>query len=326
MSTTAVQLSAEIVALQEGIGKMYDEHSAFWEAIFGDHIHQGYYDLDVPLPTLGPLNSYGLIWRAEDLSKFPKNVIDVGCGLGGTTHYLGSKYGAKCVGVTLSPYQVQRASELAAAQGLSEKVSFQVANALNLPFPDGHFDFVWSMECGEHMPEREKFISELVRVAAPGATIIVAAWCHRDLLSSEKSLKPSEKQHLDKITKVYHLAEWCSIADYVKLLKPHPVENVKSDDWSKYITPFWTQATHAALSCNDKGTHDTTDITTAMGWMNEGYEKDIIKFVEADEEDSRDSRCSKFYILISHKDDGIQQDVRQNFATELERGLDGIAV
>ncbi|KAM7262188.1 hypothetical protein ACFE04_021265 [Oxalis oulophora] len=280
--STRTQLSAEVVTLQEGIEKMYDEMSAFWEVILGEHIHQGYYDPDTPTTDIRAaqfrmidesLRFAGLL---EDPSKFPKNAIDVGCGLGGTTRYLGKKCGAKCVGVTLSPYQVQRASELVAAQGLSDKVSFQVANALNLPFPDGHFDFVWSMECGEHMPEREQFISELVRVAAPGATIIVAAWCHRDLPPSEQSLKPSEKQHLDKIRTNFHLAEWCSVADYVKLLKSHLVENVKSDDWSKYVTPFWAQATHAALSCNDKGFPD--DGLAAMGWMNEGYEKDIIKF------------------------------------------------
>jgi hypothetical protein len=36
------------------------------------------------------------------------------------------------------------------------QVSFQVANALDQPFPDGHFDLVWAMESGEHMPDKEK--------------------------------------------------------------------------------------------------------------------------------------------------------------------------
>lgn len=38
----------------------------------------------------------------------------------------------------------------------NEQVSFQVADALNQPFPDGQFDLVWSMESGEHMPDKEK--------------------------------------------------------------------------------------------------------------------------------------------------------------------------
>ena len=34
------------------------------------------------------------------------------------------------------------------------QVSFQVANALELPFPNASFDIVWSLESGEHMPDK----------------------------------------------------------------------------------------------------------------------------------------------------------------------------
>lgn len=40
----------------------------------------------------------------------------------------------------------------------SMQVCFQVADALNQPFPDGQFDLVWSMESGEHMPDKAKVI------------------------------------------------------------------------------------------------------------------------------------------------------------------------
>jgi len=36
------------------------------------------------------------------------------------------------------------------------QVSLQVADALEQPFPDGQFDLVWSMESGEHMPDKSK--------------------------------------------------------------------------------------------------------------------------------------------------------------------------
>jgi hypothetical protein len=31
---------------------------------------------------------------------------------------------------------------------------FRVANALDMPFDDESFDFVWSLESGEHMPDK----------------------------------------------------------------------------------------------------------------------------------------------------------------------------
>ena len=36
------------------------------------------------------------------------------------------------------------------------QVSFQVADALDQPFPDGQFDLVWSMDSGQHMPDKKK--------------------------------------------------------------------------------------------------------------------------------------------------------------------------
>ncbi len=36
---------------------------------------------------------------------------------------------------------------------------FDIADALNQPFPDGQFDLVWSLESGEHMPDKEKVLN-----------------------------------------------------------------------------------------------------------------------------------------------------------------------
>lgn len=59
---------------------------------------------------------------SEAPTKRPKNVVDVGCGIGGSSRYLAKKFGAKCQGITLSPVQAQRANALAAARGLADKV------------------------------------------------------------------------------------------------------------------------------------------------------------------------------------------------------------
>ena len=37
----------------------------------------------------------------------------------------------------------------------------QVADALNMPFEDSSFDLVWSLESGEHMPDKTKFVQEV---------------------------------------------------------------------------------------------------------------------------------------------------------------------
>ena len=57
----------------------------------------------------------------------------------------------------------------------------------------------WSMESGEHMPDKDKFVNELFRVTAPGGRIIVVTWCHRELAEGETGLSDKEKKLLGKI-------------------------------------------------------------------------------------------------------------------------------
>lgn len=64
-----------------------------------------------------------------------------------------------------------------------------------------------------------QFVGELARVAAPGGTIIIVTWCHRDLRPDEESLQPWEKNLLKKICDSFYLPAWCSTADYVRLLE-----------------------------------------------------------------------------------------------------------
>ncbi|PIN14311.1 Tocopherol O-methyltransferase [Handroanthus impetiginosus] len=220
---------------------------------------------------------------ADESLKKPKSIVDVGCGIGGSSRYLARKYGANCQGITLSPVQAQRAGELATVQRLADKVSFQVADALNQPFPDGQFDLVWSMESGEHMPDKTKFVNELARVAAPGGTIIIVTWCHRDLSPSEEYLCSEEKALLNKICDAYYLPAWCSTADYVKLLQSLSLEDIKAADWSQYVAPFWPAVIKSALTWKGitsllRSGWKTIRGAFAMPLMIKGYKKGLIKF------------------------------------------------
>ena len=53
-------------------------------------------------------------------------------------------------------------------------------NALAMDFEDDTFDFVWACESGEHMPDKKKYVEEMIRVLKPGGTIVIATWCQRE--------------------------------------------------------------------------------------------------------------------------------------------------
>ncbi|CAO2832282.1 unnamed protein product [Amaranthus hypochondriacus] len=289
MISTGTSRSRE--ELNKGIAELYDESSGIWEDIWGDHMHHGYYhpsqSASITEHRAAQIRMIEEALRfagfSEESSKKPKNVVDVGCGIGGSSRYIANKYGATCQGITLSPKQAQRAQALAAAQGLADKVFFQVADALEQPFADGQFDLVWSMESGEHMPDKRKFVTELARVAAPGATIILVTWCHRDLSASETALRPDESELLRKICDAYYLPAWCSAADYVQLLQSLGFQDIKTEDWSQYVAPFWPAVIRSALTWKGvtsllRSGWKTIKGALAMPLMIEGYKKDLIKF------------------------------------------------
>ena len=54
--------------------------------------------------------------RAPPLA--PRTILDVGCGVGGSSRHLARAYGARATGITLSPVQAARARALSADAGL----------------------------------------------------------------------------------------------------------------------------------------------------------------------------------------------------------------
>lgn len=45
-------------------------------------------------------------------------MVDVGCGLGGSSRHIAKKYGCTAKGVTLSPYQAKRGNAISESQGM----------------------------------------------------------------------------------------------------------------------------------------------------------------------------------------------------------------
>jgi MPBQ/MSBQ methyltransferase len=100
-----------------------------------------------------------------------------GCGIGGSARILARDYNLDVVGISISPAQVARATDLT-TQGLSCR--FEVMDALDLQMADHSFDAVWSVEAGPHMPDKQRYADELLRVLKPGGLLAVADWNRRD--------------------------------------------------------------------------------------------------------------------------------------------------
>jgi tocopherol O-methyltransferase len=274
--------------LKSGIAGFYDRSSKLWEDVWGEHMHHGYYipsDRTDHQQAQIDLIDEVLKWAsvAENGSGISK-VVDVGCGIGGSSRHIARKFPtAQTEGVTLSPYQAKRGNELAKEQSLDKRCNFQVADALDMPFANNTFDLVWSLESGEHMPDKQQFVSELFRVATPGGRIIIVTWCHRDLESDEVSLTKKEEKLLRAINRCYYLPRWCSVQDYVSLLENQGAMDVKREDWSYIIAPFWMAVIKSSLNIKSiwgllRSGFSTQRGAYAMILMLRGFNKGLIKF------------------------------------------------
>ncbi len=267
--------------LTQQIQEFYDASSGLWEQIWGEHMHHGYYGPDGQLKKERRQAQIDLI---EELLQWAgvtqaENILDVGCGIGGSSLYLAEKFSATATGITLSPVQADRATQRAKTAGL--KAQFQVADALQMPFPDNSFDLVWSLESGEHMPDKAKFLQECYRVLKPGGTFIFVTWCHRE--TADRPLTADEQQHLADIYRVYCLPYVISLSEYAAIAQASGFQSMRTADWSTAVAPFWdfvidSAITPAAIFGLLQSGWTTIQAALSLGLMSRGYQRGLIKF------------------------------------------------
>lgn len=124
------------------------------------------------LASLDQFHTRGIL-ATRDLAeavglKTTDRVLDLGCGIGGPARYLADSFGCTVVGIDLSPSFVEAADYLSARCGLTDRVSFQVGDALTLTFEDGSFDTVFLQHVAMNIADRAALYAEIRRVLKPG--------------------------------------------------------------------------------------------------------------------------------------------------------------
>lgn len=99
--------------------------------------------------------------------------LDVGCGLGGPARYLASLGRWQVTGIDLNPAFIDVARMLTERTGLGERVAFQQADALELPFPGGCFDGAWTLQVAMNIQDRPRLYRGIRRVLKPGGWLAV---------------------------------------------------------------------------------------------------------------------------------------------------------
>jgi sterol 24-C-methyltransferase len=104
-------------------------------------------------------------------------VADIGCGVGGPMIEIARASGAHIVGLNFNAYQIESGRRRVAKAGLEELCSFEFANFMDVPLPDGHFDAIYSFEAICHAPQTSKAFEEIFRLLKPGGELAAIDWC-----------------------------------------------------------------------------------------------------------------------------------------------------
>lgn len=105
------------------------------------------------------------------------HILDVGCGIGGSTRRLSSETGCRVTGIDLSDEYIDTAERLTALLKMQDRVTFQACSALELPFADNSFDGVWSLQMNMNVEDKLAWLAETRRVLKPGGRAILYEVC-----------------------------------------------------------------------------------------------------------------------------------------------------
>jgi len=148
---------------------------ALWELIMGEQIHIGGFSSSMDLAGEAGINP-------------GTNGVDFCCCNGAGMRFLVNFMDvASMTGVDATETVVNSGIERCKKEGVDHKISFILADVCENGIQSDSFDFAWGEDAWCYVEDKEKLISEAVRVVKPGGTIAFTDWIEGDGLSDEEA-------------------------------------------------------------------------------------------------------------------------------------------
>ena len=217
----------------DDIRRHYDRLSVFYRALWGDHLHHGYWE-NTESPAEAQIK---LIERLAARARIPPGarVLDVGYGLGGSALWLARHLHCSVLGLTISPVQAAMAVDQARAEKLEPRPRFEVADANHLDLPPQIFDAVWIIESSEHLRDKRRFIECCARVLRPGGALALCAWLVADPLP-----RPEHHRLIAKVCRGMLCPSLASLPDYIAWMRGAGFEAIEAEDITRRVQKTWT--------------------------------------------------------------------------------------
>lgn len=184
------------------------------------------------------VNCYVLSQLSKAHNGVPKaaRIIDLGCGIGGTSTWLAARSDAHVIGVTLSAVQCQWATERAAKLNVTERCSFLTSD-MTATRLQGPFDMGYAIESLVHVAEPSAFFREAARLIRPGGKLVLCD----DYLAPNTSADTSRARWLSTFERGWHAFGLRTWEKTFQTAKQHGFELVDHEDVTTYqrVVPHW---------------------------------------------------------------------------------------
>lgn len=211
----------------------YDRLSIFYRAFWGDHIHHGYWKNGESI-TAAQVN---LVELLAERARIPREsrVLDVGCGVGGSSLWLARNFNCEVLGLTISPVQAAMAIAKADDEKLSARVRFEVMDANHLNLTPESFDVVWVVECSEHIRDKANFVGECAHLLKPDGVLALCAWT----AAAEIRSSLEQARLIREVCEGMLCPSLASVGDYTGWMRASGFEWVESTDVTGQVEKTW---------------------------------------------------------------------------------------
>lgn len=202
----------------------------FWKLDKAKSLHYGYWDKATKNFHEALLNINKILSQKASITKNDK-VLDAGCGVGGSSVWLGKQTGCNVTGISLSEKQVNKANRLAEKEGVGESVHFFQKDYTSTDFANASFDVVWAIESVCHADNKSDFLKEAFRLLKNGGRLIMADFYKKENLQGNDALIIQNWAH------GWAVPDFSTIEEFEKQLQQTGFTNVQIEDATKNIKP-----------------------------------------------------------------------------------------